>query len=610
MSQQEERTLSYRELFSRLVGLIRPQWKRAVVVAVLLLATLGLELSLPIIIAGATDNVGNIIKSEAAQKAVRAIAFFGILYLVASAARTVMMYFTGVEQARLTQQILWDLRRQLYEAMQRLSFSFFDSAHSGQLISRVTSDVQRVARFFNAAFFSSLEAITILGGITIYMFWKSRLLAVVALSTAPLTLFIVMRTARIMRMLWRDARDSYGDVTTALQENIAGIRVVRAFANEDREITRFADKSRDYVKKVLKAVYNWAVRIPVATTVYSFNAPLILFVGGYLVIKGPAAGGIELGTLFAFVLYTNNMAMRIEMLGHIMGSIATASGAADRIYEILDKKPEVAESPRAVPLPEGGGEVVFQDVDFSYVPGKTVLKDINLKVDPGSFVALVGHTGSGKTTLVSLVPRFYDVERGSILIDGVDVRELKLDSLRRNVALIFQETFLFSATVRENIAYGRPDATIEEIKACADAAQAAEFIEKLDEGYDTVIGERGVTLSGGQRQRIAIARAILADPRILVMDDATASVDSATERMIQEALFALSKGRTTFVIAHRISTVRRADMIVVIEGGRIVETGSHDELLAANGVYRNIYEVQLAESPEDKDELAGRGREI
>ena len=268
------------------------------------------------------------------------------------------------------------------------------------------------------------------------------------------------------------------------------------------------------------------------------------------------------------------------------------------IYEVLDAKLEVAERPKAGELPPGGGEVVFDNVTFGYAPDKPVLRDINLKVEPGSFIALVGHTGAGKTTLVSLIPRFYDVQAGAIRIDGVDIRDMALDSLRRNVALIFQETFLFSLSVRDNIAYGRPDSSLEEIVACAKAAQAHDFINELDEGYDTIIGERGVTLSGGQRQRVAIARAILANPRILVMDDATASVDSATERLIQAALIELTRNRTTFVIAHRISTVRRADRIVVIESGKIVETGRHEELLAAGGVYRDVYDIQLAEALE------------
>jgi len=608
--EEAERTLTFKELMTRLSALIRPHWKRAVAVGVLLLATLGLEMTGPVIIAKATNNIEAMATgSAAARAAINAVAFLGILYLAVSGARAGMMYFTGVEQERLTQRVLWSLRRQLYQAMQRLSFSFFDRSQSGQLISRVTSDVQRVARFFNAAFFSSLEAFTILGGITVYMFYHSALLAVVALSTMPVTIAIVLKTAMKMRLLWRDARDSYGEVTTVLQENIAGIKVVRAFAKEKMEIGKFSGRADDYVGKVLHAIYSWATRVPVATTVYGFNAPIILIVGGYLVVKGPAQGGIELGTLFAFVLYTNNMAWRVEMLGHIMGSIATASGAADRIYEILDARPQVDERPKAGPLPPGKGRVEFKHVTFAYVEGKPVLRDINFSVQPGQFVALVGHTGAGKTALVSLVPRFYDVNEGAVAIDGVDVRDVKLDSLRRNVALIFQETFLFSATVRENIAYARPDASMDQIREAAEAAQAAEFIDTLDDGYETVIGERGVTLSGGQRQRLAIARAILADPRILVMDDATASVDSSTERLIQEGLFELSRGRTTFVIAHRIHTVRRADLIVVLEAGRIVEMGVHDELLAAGGVYRNIYDVQLAENREQYDEL-GRRREI
>jgi len=593
---KNERTLSFAELFQRLKVLLRPHWKKAIVVALLLLATLGLELSLPIVIERATNNVRAIVSgSPAASAAARSVALFGTLYLAIAAVRHIMMYFTGVEQTRLTQEIIWALRRQLYQAMQRLSFSFFDREHSGQLISRVTRDVQRVAGFLNNTFFSSIEAVTILGGITAYMFYKSPLLACIALSTTPVMMYFVVTSATKMRQYWHTVGDVYGEVTTVIQENIAGIRVVRGFAQEDLETRKFNDKAMAYIRKLFEAVRYWATRLPLATTIYSLNAPLILVVGGWLVAKGPENGGIELGTLFAFMLYTNNLSWRVEMVGNIVSAVAHTSGSADRIYEVLDAKPAVAESPKARELPPGRGEVVFDNVTFGYLPDKPVLRDINLKVRPGSFIALVGHTGAGKSTLVSLIPRFYDATSGSVRIDGADVRDLKLDSLRRNVALIFQETFLFSASVRDNIAYGRPGASLEEIVACAKAAQAHEFINQLDEGYDTIIGERGVTLSGGQRQRVAIARAILANPRILVMDDATASVDSATERLIQEALIELTRNRTTFVIAHRISTVRRADLIVVIESGRIVETGRHDELLAAGGVYKDIYEVQLAE---------------
>ena len=597
MPPKDERSLTLRELLQRLKVLLRAQWKKALLVAILLVATLGLELAPPIVIEKAIGNVRGIVAgSPGAAVAAKSIAFYGILYLVISATRQIMMYFTGVEQTKLTQEVIWQLRRQLYQAMQRLSFSFFDREHSGQLISRVTRDVQRVAGFFNNAFFSSLESLTILGGITFYMFYRSPLLACVALSTTPIMLFFVIKSASKMRVLWREVGDKYGEVTTVLQENIAGIKVVRGFAKEDMETAKFAGKSAGYIEKLFGAVYHWARRMPLATTIYGLNAPLILVVGGYLVIKGPQNNGIELGTLFAFVLYVNIMGWRVEMLGNIVSSVATTSGAADRIYEVLDAKPEVAQRPKAHELPPGKGEVVFDNVTFAYVKDKPVLQEVSLRVSPGQFVAVVGHTGAGKTSLVSLIPRFYDVTEGAVKIDGADVRDLTLDTLRKNVGLIFQETFLFSASVRDNIAFGRPQASLDEIVQCAKAAQAHQFIDQLDEKYDTIIGERGVTLSGGQRQRIAIARAILANPRILVMDDATASVDSATERLIQEGLFELTRGRTTFVIAHRISTVRRADMIVVLEKGRIVETGVHDVLLAARGVYHGIYEIQLAES--------------
>ncbi len=606
MENDEDRGLSFGELLRRLTALARPHWKRALLVAVLIFCTLGLELARPPVIGWAFDIIKRGITSETArEESARGVAFVSMLLLLIATVRAVMMFATGVSQARLTHTILWTLRRKLYDAMQRLSFSFFDNAESGQLISRATSDVQRVAGFFNQALFASLEAITILVGITIYMFWMSPLMAVVALAPLPLALFMVVRTATRVRGLFKEARDAYGSVTNSIQENIAGVQVVRAFAKEDYEIERFERVAGGYVAKIIRSIDYWALRIPVAMFMYGVSGPLVLFVGGYLVMRGPEDGGIELGVLVAFVIYVRQMTFRIRMVGGIVNATARASAGADRIYEILDKDPDVAEKRKAVRLPEGGGgEVVFDNVSFGYGRDEPALNDINLHVEPGQMVALVGHTGSGKTTLVNLIARFYDVREGAVRVDGVDVRDLQLADLRRNVAQIFQETFLFSATIAENIAYACPDASMEDIEAVARAAQAHEFIQELDEGYDTMVGERGVGLSGGQRQRIAIARAVISNPRILIMDDATASVDSQTERQIQESLLELSRGRTTFVIAHRISTVRRADLIVVLERGRIVEIGTHDELLERDGVYRQIYDVQLAEAVDDMEEIS------
>jgi ATP-binding cassette subfamily B protein len=585
--------LPFGELLRRLAVLIRPHWKTAVLVGTLLLCTLALELALPPIVARAMNNAALFVSGKrSADEILRSVAFLGLLYLALSGARSAIGFTSGVRRARFTQTILWDLRRMMYDAMQRMSFSFFDKSQSGQLISRLTTDVQRVARFINHALFAALESSVVLVGVTVYMFVKSPLLALVALSTVPATLYIVVQSARKMRPLFKDARDTYGDVTTALAENIAGVKVVRAFAREDDEISRFSGRADGYITKILRAMDLWAMRTPPAMFIYGLNAPLILVVGGWLVFTGR----MELGTLTAFILYMDRMSWRVQMVGDIVNSTARAGAAADRIYEVLDAEPEIRQKPDACPLPDGKGEVVFDGVNFAYDGATPVLENIKLRVQPGQTVALIGATGSGKSTLVSLIPRFYDVTAGSIRIDGCDVRDARLDDLRREVSLIFQETFLFSATVRENIAYGRPDASLEEVVACATAAQAHEFITAFDQGYDTIVGERGVTLSGGQRQRIAIARALLADPRILVMDDATASVDSATERLIQGALVELSKGRTTFVIAHRISTVRRADLIVVLNRGRIAEMGTHVELLAAGGIYREICDVQLAEA--------------
>jgi ABC-type multidrug transport system fused ATPase/permease subunit len=597
VSDQPERSLSFPELLKRLSALVKPHWKEAAWVMFLIIVTLGLELVLPAVVGRAINQVKDAVSgARPASDIMRTVAFLGIFYVAIAAARSLMSFVTGVRQERLVQKMLWDLRRQLYHAMQRMSFSFFDRSQSGQLISRATSDVNRVARFFNMALFSTVEASVILTGVIIYMFVMSPLLAVVALSTIPITIYIVVRSARQMRPLFRDARDSFGDINTVIQENIAGVKVVRAFAREEDEKGKLSTTVDTYVAKILKAMDLWALRTPPAMFIYSLNAPLILAIGGYLVVRGPSNGGIELGTLSAFMLYMDRMTWRVQMVGDIVNSIARAGASADRIYEVLDAKPDVAERPGAKELPAGTGEVVFDKVAFSYTGENHILSGVDLCVKPGQLVAVVGHTGCGKTTLMSLIPRFYDVREGCVRVDGCDVRDLTLDSLRRSIGIVFQETFLFSTTVRENIAYARPDANLEEIEKAARAAQAHEFIAEFPQGYDTMIGERGVTLSGGQRQRIAIARALLANPRILIMDDATASVDSATERLIQEAMIELARGRTTFVIAHRVSSVRRADLIVVLNGGKVAEMGTHSELLGRGGMYKDIYEVQMAEN--------------
>jgi len=419
------------------------------------------------------------------------------------------------------------------------------------------------------------------------IFATSVALGAVTLLTMVPTVALIAFFASRLQPQWRKVHDLHGAMTTVIQENIAGVRVVKAFARETSEIRRFRDRKEVFLTTLLSTVNYWAARVPFAQFIFGLGMPLALWIGGRQVIRGDLA----IGDLAKVVFYLMAIGNRVGMVGQFTNIIQNASASAERILEILHE-PQVVKSGRR-DLPAGGGAVRFEDVDFNYRDGRASLTGVSFEARPGEMIAIVGPTGSGKTTLVNLIPRFYDVAAGRVLVEGVDVRELKLEQLRRSVSAIFQETFLFSATVTENIAYGRPGASRGEIEESARAAQAHEFIVELEDGYDTVVGERGVTLSGGQKQRIAIARAFLMNPRILILDDATASVDSRTERLIQEAMRKLSVGRTTFIIAHRSSTVQHADQILVLKEGRIVERGTHDELARRGRFYWEIFEQQI-----------------
>ena len=514
------------------------------------------------------------------------VTFFLALTLIKAVARLMR----GTLEIRMQQGTLKDIRCALFEATQRLSFGYHDSTNTGQLISRVTRDVDRARHFIAAATFSFFEITIYLVGAVALMLMVSVKLALLSLCTTPLTILLLARFASKMRPMWKEVMDTYGDMTTTLQENIAGARIVRAFAKEPLEIDKFGGRADTFISRLLSAVNYWVARMPLTQCLFAFSMPIALCYGSVLVLNGE----IDVGDIAKFIFYLMGISHRMRHIGHVVEWAQEAAASGDRIFGVLDRTPDVQNAENPAPMPEGAGRVEFRDVSFRYDDGKNVLDRINLVVEPGQMVALVGRTGAGKTAFVNMIPRFYDATEGQVLIDGTDVREIDLAGLRHSVGFVFQETFLFSATVAENITYGKPDADCEEVERCAHTAQAHQFIVDLEKGYDTVVGERGITLSGGQKQRVAIARALIMNPRILIMDDATASVDSETERLIQEAMDEIARDRTTFVIAHRLSTVRKADVIVVLEDGQIAESGNHERLIRMDGIYREIHAEQFA----------------
>lgn len=490
----------------------------------------------------------------------------------------------------LAHHIAFDLRNRLYNHIQRMSFSYHDHTQSGQLISRCIEDVRSLQNFTGSGIVELTRVIILIVGIIIILLVTNPLLAVISLlPMIPLTLMTTRFGKRVGKM-FMDVDNALGELSSRLQENVTGVQVVRAFTREKYEIDRFDASNRVLYKHQLRVVQEMARVMPTSSLLVGLSTLLILWFGGNMVLNGT----LTLGELVAFNSYMLMLSGPAQQISWLVNAAGETSAGLQRTFEVLESPPEIRSKPDAVVLPALRGEVTFENVSFRYRGEKQhALYDIDLHVKPNQLVALVGPTGSGKSSVINLIPRFYDVTRGRVLIDNHDVRELELKTLRSQIGIVLQTSLLFSATIRENIAYGIPDATIEQVIVAAKAAQAHDFIMEMTDQYDTRVGERGVTLSGGQRQRIAIARAILMNPRILILDDSTSSVDSQTEHLIQEALGKLMEGRTTFVIAQRLSTVRKADLIVVLQEGRIIQTGVHEDLLKQEGLYRQIYDLQL-----------------
>lgn len=523
--------------------------------------------------------------------------------IAVSAGRGVFNYTRQYLGELFGQRVVFDLRTALYHRLSYLPFTFYDHAKTGDLMSRLTGDVEAVRAFTSFGFIHVMDFFFMLTYVLIILFYLDVKLTLVSLSGMPFLAVVVILFDRRIRPAFKVVQQSLSALTSRIQENITGVRVVKAFAREGHEVGVFEGRNRGFMDDNLTASYIWARFIPAMDFFSGIASTMVLLFGGWFYMRDR----ITLGTLVAFTSYIWTLIWTTRDLGWLINQLEQGLAAGERLQEILEAPSDLVEKADAVDL--GGasspvrGHVRFEGVSFAY-DGKTkVIADIDLDAPPGSLVALVGATGAGKTSLVSLIPRFYDCTTGRVTVDGHDVRDLKLAGLRAHVGVALQETFLFSASIKENIAYGRKGATAEEVEAAAKVAQAHDFIADLPMGYETIVGERGIGLSGGQKQRVAIARALLVDPRILILDDSTSSVDMETEFLIQKGLAAVMRGRTTFVIAHRLSTVKSADQILVMDGGRIVERGTHGELLAAGGRYREIYDVQFRDQEDILDKM-------
>jgi len=569
----------------RLLGFLRPYRTQVIVSVLLAIGSQAAILTVPYL----TGQVINVTQEPAHDR--RALYFYSSLIVVAAVVTAVLMLFRRWLAGRVSLAVEYDLRNTMYRHLQRLSYSFYDTHQTGQLMSRATVDLQAVRFFLGyGLIFLSQNAvtITIVIGALFVIDWE---LALIALAISPVLAFVAYRYSRRSHPVLRDVQQKIADVTTQAEENVIGVRVVKAFAQEPRQRERFGEAAEAVFRRAIDAARIQATYLPILVSLPSVAIAGVLLVGGYQVVHGQ----LSLGAFFAVNGYLLLLVLPLRTIGQLVGQYQRAMASGERIFEVLDYERDIVDRPGAMELPQGPGLLSFRDVQFAYDGGRPVLCDVDLEVAAGQTIALIGPTGCGKTTLTTLIPRFYDVTGGSVLLDGMDVRDVTLESLRRAVGIVSEDTFLFSTTIAENIAYGVPQATPQEIVQAARQAQAHEFICDLPDGYDTIVGERGLSLSGGQRQRIAIARALLMNPRVLILDDATASVDAGTEARIKLALREVMKGRTTLIIAHRLSTISMADSVVVLDSGRIVARGNHDELIDKSPIYRQIREHGLVE---------------
>lgn len=577
-----------------LVRITKIAWKfraRLILAYLSFLGAVGVSLLIPQLFGEAIDLLvaidGDGIIREPTSN--RTLTYFALGILGASLLRGFLDFARTYCTDSLSQKVSYDIRNSFYDKLQHLSFAYHDTVHTGDLMSKATADVEAIRRFVNMGLVRALEVVVRVIALLLILSFMNWELTLISLAFVP---FIVIRSSMVMgrlREMWALVQMRMGEAVTILQENLVGIHVVKAFASEEYEKKKFARKAHELREEYYKSERLQGTNSAWMTLFFTSGMGLILWYGGWEVIRGD----LTVGGLTKFILYLSQLTFPIRMSSFIINSFSRAITSGGRIFEVLDAESPVMQKSDAAVLERAEGRVEFEDVSFSYSERIPALQHLNISAKPDQITAILGAPGSGKSTIVNLLPRFYDVTEGCITIDGKDIRDFTLESLRHNVGIVQQDVFLFSANIHDNIAYGVKGATREDVIRAAKVAQLHDHIDSLPDGYDTWVGERGATLSGGQRQRLSIARSILIDPPVLILDDSTSSVDVQTERMIHQAMVNVMKNRTTFVIAHRLSTVREADLIVVLKDGQIAEQGTHDELLAANGIYQNIYELQL-----------------
>ncbi|MBX5482642.1 MAG: ABC transporter ATP-binding protein [Myxococcaceae bacterium] len=578
-----ERARNRSRVARRLIGEMRP-WRGMMFAAFCFIALNAAAQGLgPYLVSRAIDH--HILRGDARGLAVTLALLLGVYVLGSFSGRAQTLRVGAVGQ-----HVLASLRARLFSHLQSLPLSYFDRRPVGDLMSRLLSDVDTLNQFFSQGLTQLLGALLGLVGVMIFMLWLNVKLALACFTVIPVMLLTTWFFAARARAAYRKARETVGDVTAELQQEIVGIRQAQAFNRTEVNIERFRQRNAANRDANVAATGVTSAFSPMMELLSTLSMALVIGLGGWMVLHHQ----LTVGLVAAFLIYVQQFFRPVQLAASVYTLMQSALAGAERVYGILDERPEPADAPEAVALERIEGHVVFDHVGFSYEgTNRKVLDDVSFEVKPGQTVALVGKTGAGKTTIASLIPRLYDVTEGTVRIDGHDVRLVKRESLRRQMTMVIQEPFLFSGTIAENIAYGRPDATREEIEAAARAVYAHDFIAALPQGYDSRLGEGGATLSQGQRQLIAFARAVIGDPRVLILDEATASIDTRTEALIQQALATLLKGRSSVVIAHRLSTIRNADQILVIDNGRIVERGTHDELIARQGAYAELYSRQF-----------------